>query len=87
MNELMKAVAAVNDVAPTKSIGCIELADIPKKSSKRGLADEERDLQESLWSLKQQCDARWILPFEVPQAAEAHSSRRQGWKTGWGTLS
>lgn len=76
MTELMTAIAAINDIAPMRNAAIVELADTPKKSSKRGLADEEAELQEVLWSLKQQCDSRWILPFEVPSAAESHSSRR-----------
>lgn len=77
MGEIMQAIAAMNDISPARHIGLIECADTPKKSSKRGMADEEKELQETLWSLKQQCDTRWILPFDVPEAAQAHSSRRQ----------
>ena len=76
MSELMQAMACINDMQPSKHIGIVECADTPKKSSRRGIADEEKELQEALWSLKQQCDARWILPFDVPASAEAHSSRR-----------
>lgn len=76
MMELMQAVACINDMNPSRHIALIECVDIPKKTSRRGIADEEKELQETLWALKQQCDARWILPFEVPATAEAHSSRR-----------
>lgn len=80
VQELMAAIAAMNDIAPNKHCAVVELADCPKKSSKRGLFDEEKDLLEELWQLKQQGDFRWILPWEVQPAAEGHSSRRQGQK-------
>ena len=78
MQECMQAVACVNDISPARNIGIVECAEHPRKSSKRGHADEEKELQEALWAVKQTCDSRWILPFEVPQSAEAHSSRRPG---------
>ncbi|CAK9060121.1 Uncharacterized protein SCF082_LOCUS31722 [Durusdinium trenchii] len=81
VQELMAAIAAMNDIAPNKHCAVVELADCPKKSSKRGLFDEEKDLLEELWQLKQQGDFRWILPWEVQPAAEGHSSRRR-WSSG-----
>ncbi|CAK9040042.1 unnamed protein product [Durusdinium trenchii] len=81
MGELMQAIACINDIQPSKNIGIVECAEHPRKSSRRGHADEEKELQEELWALRQQCDTRWILPFEVPASAEAHSSRRR-WSFG-----
>ena len=78
VQELTAAVAALNDMAPNKHCAILEMADCPKKASKRGLFDEEKELLEELWQLKQQGDFRWILPWDVQPAAEGHSSRRLG---------
>ena len=65
-----------NDLNPSKHAGIIELPETAKKSSKRGLADEEADLQQTLWGLRQVCDSRWVLPFDIHPSADAQSARR-----------
>ena len=77
MEELMTACAFINDVNPTKHVGVVELPDVAKKSSRRGLADEESDVQNCLWGLKQSCDSRWIMPLEIQAQADGHSARRR----------
>ncbi|CAJ1386512.1 unnamed protein product [Effrenium voratum] len=72
MNELMTAVQFINDISPTRHIAVVEFPEQAKKSSKRGLADEEKEVQETLWSLRQHCDTRWVLPFDVQPSAENH---------------
>lgn len=58
MGELMQGIACINDINPGRNIGVIECAEHPRKSSKRGHADEEKELQEALWAVKQVCDTR-----------------------------
>lgn len=77
MEELMTAVAFLNDISPTRHCAVVELPDVAKKSSRRGLADEESDVQNCLWGLKQSCESRWIMPFEVQAQADGHSARRR----------
>ena len=74
--EICRLMQFANDINGTKHCGVVELPEIAKKSSKRGLADEEGDLQQMLWSLRQTCDARWILPFDVHPQADNQSLRR-----------
>lgn len=76
LQEIASCIQFVNDLAPQRHCALVELPEIPKKSSKRGLADEEKELQECLWSLRQGCDIRWICPFEVHASAEVQSGRR-----------
>lgn len=84
MEELMTAIQFINDISPLKHVALVELPDVPKKSAKRGLADEESAVQTQLWALKQRCDTRFIVPFDVPQVADAKCTRR---RTGLGTCS
>ena len=77
LQELCSCLQFLNDLAPTRTVGLVELPEIPKKSSKRGLCDEENELQTVLWSLRQSCDSRWMCPFNIHQSADAHSNRRQ----------
>lgn len=77
MQELCQTMQFCNDLAPTRSVALVELPEVAKKSSKRGLCDEESDLQSCLWSLRQSCDARWVCTFDVHPAADAQTNRRQ----------
>lgn len=77
MAEICSAIQFVNDLNPEFHAGLVELPEFPKKSSKRGLADEEKEVQDQLWSLRQACDARWIVPFDVHPSAEAQTSKRR----------
>ena len=70
--------ATINGLNPVLNATIIELPDAPKKSSKRGLADEETDMQEQYWNLKQHVDTRWILPFECHGGSEAACRMRWG---------
>lgn len=74
--ELCSLMQFCNDLNPARHIGIVELPDTPKKSSKRGLADEEADLQQTLWGLRQSCDVRWVMPFDIHPSADAQTSRR-----------
>ena len=60
MEMLAKQVAMVNGLAPMKSCALVLLPDLAKDSSLRGLFDEERDIQEAFFSLKQCCEMRFI---------------------------
>ena len=77
LNELCSAIQFCNDLAPTRTVCLLELPEVAKKSSKRGLADEESEVQTCLWSLRQSCDARWICPFNVHPTADAQTNRRK----------
>ena len=50
---LCRQLAAVNGLSPTKSCGLVILPDLAKASSLRGLYDEEKEIQEALFSLRQ----------------------------------
>lgn len=78
LSELCSCLQFANDLSPNKSAGLMELPEVAKKSSKRGLADEEAELQTCLWSLRQSCDSRWVCPFNVHPTAEAQTNRRPG---------
>lgn len=76
--EIASCIQFANDLAPLRHAAIVELPDVPRKSSKRGLWDEEKEINECLWGLRQACDCRWICPFELHPSAEAHSNRRLG---------
>ena len=76
MEELCTLMQFVNDLNPTRHVGVVELPETAKKTSKRGLCDEEADLQQTLWGLRQVCDARWIVPFDIHPSADAQTARR-----------
>lgn len=78
INELSTCVQFANDLAPERNAALIEMVEHAKKSSKRGVSDEEREVEEALWGLRQSCDARWMLPFELHPSAESQSNRRPG---------
>ena len=77
LNDLCSVIQFCNDLAPTRTVCLLELPEVAKKSSKRGLADEEAEVQTNLWSLRQSCDARWICPFHIHPSADAQTNRRQ----------
>ena len=60
LDELCRSVQFLNDLAPDFHCGLIEIPQMAKKSSRRGIADEETDLQQKLWGLRQICDERWF---------------------------
>ena len=67
----------VNDLNPNKHCALIELPEIPKKASKRGLADEEKEIQDHAWGLRQDVDTRWMIPWDVHPSAANHTNRRR----------
>lgn len=77
VQDLCALIQFTNDLGPDRHIGLLEIPEYPKKSSKRGLCDEEREVEECLWSLRQVCDSRWMMPFNVHPSADAQSSRRR----------
>ena len=76
VNDLCTCIQFANDLAPGKTVALLEFPDMPKKTSKRGLFDEEEEVQTCLWSLRQTCDSRWICPFTVHPSAELQTNRR-----------
>lgn len=91
LDELCRSVQFLNDLHPDFHCGLIEIPQMAKKSSRRGIADEETDLQQKLWGLRQICDERWFLPVDVqPSAADnskskplAVRSKDEMWSCGW----
>lgn len=76
IGELCSAIQFTNDLNPTKH-GCIlEMVEQAKKTSKRGLADEEREVETSLWGLRQSLDLRWVMSFDFHPQAESQTTRR-----------
>lgn len=76
VQELCSCLQFSNDLCPQRHVGLVELPEYAKKASKRGLADEEQELQNTLWSLRQTCDSRWICPFDIHPSADAQTNRR-----------
>lgn len=74
--ELCAGVQFVNDLLPASHAACLEFPEIPKKTSKRGICDEEQQIQEELWALRQVLDCRWICPFEIHPGAQDKTVRR-----------
>ncbi|CAK9075739.1 unnamed protein product [Durusdinium trenchii] len=77
VQELCSCLQFSNDLCPQRHVGLVELPEYAKKASKRGLADEEQELQNTLWSLRQTCDSRWICPFDIHPSADAQTNRRR----------
>ena len=76
ISELAACIQFVNDQSPARSIGLLEMPEVAKKTSKRGLCDEEQEVQTCFWALRQTCDTRWICPFSVHPSAELQTNRR-----------
>ena len=76
VQELSQCVQFLNDLAPERHASLLEMAEHAKRSSKRGISDEEREVEESLWSLRQVLDVRWVMPFNLHPSAEQQSNRR-----------
>ena len=76
LSELCSAIQFTNDLNPCKHAALIELPEIAKKTSKRGLCDEETEVQNECWSLRQVCDSRWMCPFDVHPSAEHQTGRK-----------
>lgn len=77
LDELCKMVQFINDISPATHCAVIEIPQMAKKSSKRGICDEEADLQQKLWGLRQVCDDRWFLPFDLQPSAENNSKGKR----------
>ena len=77
ISELSQCIQFLNDLAPQRHACLLEMAEHAKKSSKRGISDEEREVEESLWGLRQHLDNRWMMPFALHPSAEQQSNRRQ----------
>eukprot|EP00435_Cladocopium_sp_Y103_P061906 s492_g23.t1 len=69
--DLAKALLIVNELQGERNIGLCDFPDVAKASSKRGLADEEADIQSAMWVNKLNCDTRYMQPFELPPHGEA----------------
>lgn len=78
VNDIARALAMLNDMNGDLNVSVVEFPDTPRASSKRGLADEELEIQTSFWSVKQFCDVRFILPFELHAVGETLTKRRPG---------
>lgn len=77
--EISQCIQFLNDLAPDRRAFLVEMAEYAKRSSKRGISDEEREVEEALWALRQGLDTRWVMPFNLHPAAEQQSNRRQVW--------
>jgi hypothetical protein len=77
INELAQCMQFLNDLAPERHACLLEMAEHAKRSSRRGISDEEREVEEALWSLRQVLDVRWVMPFNLHPSAEQQSNRRQ----------
>ena len=73
---ICRCLAFLNDLNVNMNLSLLEMPDIPRDSCKRGLADEEQSIQQSLWALQQFCDSRYIVNFEVPTGTEQKCSLR-----------
>eukprot|EP00438_Fugacium_kawagutii_P020691 Skav232340 [mRNA] locus=scaffold1704:535693:541139:- [translate_table: standard] len=65
INDLCACLQFINDQAPQRAVGLLELPEIAKKTSKRGLCDEEQEIQTCLWSLRQSCDNLFLTASEL----------------------
>lgn len=74
--DLSKALNTICEMNPLRNVGILDFPDQPKASSKRGLADEEYDIQTAMWSMKLHVDTRFILPFDFHPHSESVSKRR-----------
>ena len=76
-NGLLAVAQFVNDLNGARHGALVEVPEVAKKASKRGLADEESEVQEQCWALRQDCDCRWMVPWDVPPTASFHTNRRR----------
>ena len=60
---LCERVATINDLAPERNCALCILPDVARDSSLRGLYDEEKNIQEGFFALRQHCDTRFIELF------------------------
>lgn len=75
---LCSGVAALNESNPTKCACLLIFPEIARESSLRGLWDEERQIMEELFSLKQACDHPFVdLYARESQRAELKSNSRK----------
>ena len=77
--EISQCIQFINDLAPDRHVCLLEMSEHAKRSSKRGISDEEREVEEALWSLRQHLDTRWMMPFSLHPSAEQQSNRRCAW--------
>eukprot|EP00435_Cladocopium_sp_Y103_P031849 s1407_g8.t1 len=76
INEMAQCIQFLNDLAPERHACLLEMAEHAKRSSRRGISDEEREVEEALWSFRQVLDVRWVMPFNLHPSAEQQSNRR-----------
>eukprot|EP00435_Cladocopium_sp_Y103_P019166 s4234_g4.t1 len=65
------------EMNPITTVGVCDFPEVPKASSKRGLADEENDIQVSFWAQKLNIDTRFVVPYDLPPSGEALNKRRR----------
>jgi len=73
---LMSCIQMVNDTNATQSIAFLVMPD-RARDPKRGHTDDEATIEKELWALNQHCDTRFVLPFNMPDVAEAHTNMRR----------
>lgn len=76
--DLAKAMHMVLQHNASRNVGLADFPDAAKASSKRGLADEEADIQTAFWSMKLNLDNRFVLPFDLHPSGESLAKRRTG---------
>ena len=82
VSDLARLFQSCCEIGPTTSVGIADMPEVVKASSKRGLADEENDIQVAFWGQKMNIDTRFILAYDLPAAGEALTKRRWEW-FGW----
>jgi hypothetical protein len=66
LRDLSEAVAMINDMNPKLNCSIVRLADAAQTKSLRGLHDEEKEVTDHFFRLKQHCDTRWVELFSTP---------------------
>ena len=74
--DICNCLAFLCDINGANNISLLELPDVPRESSKRGLADEEQSIQENCWSVRMHCDTRYIINYDMPGSGEHLSNSR-----------
>jgi hypothetical protein len=81
-DQLCQAIAEANDLGGTRSVCILTLPDKARKSCPRGLADDERELEDDLWARGQHTDGRWIIPHTCASAAAEQKTNMRRFMSG-----
>ena len=78
---LSDGITTINDLSPAANMCIIFFPDNAKKSSARGLYEEEKNITDSLYANRQWSDAKFIELFRRPRRSEPKSNSRK-WGEG-----